>query len=63
MILESLFLYDDSDILGKPQHKKADKLTDEERELLDIWRKITPTGQQQLMIAARGCLSTFAKNA
>ena len=60
MIIESLFI-DDSDVLGG--HKSnSDKLTDDEKELIDIWRKITPAGQQQLMIAARGCLSTFPQD-
>lgn len=61
MIIDSLFMYDDSDILGG--RLKKQNLTDDERELLDIWNNITPAGQQQLMIAARGCLSTFPKAA
>lgn len=38
------------------------QLTPLEYELVDIYRNITPKGQQQLMLFARGCLSTFPKN-
>lgn len=37
-------------------------LNENEQELVDIMRSITPQGQQQLMLFARGVSSTFAKN-
>lgn len=42
--------------------KKANGLSREERELLDIMRTITPEGQKQLMIYARGIASTYSKS-
>lgn len=42
--------------------KKTDGLSHEERELLDIMRTITPEGQKQLMIYARGIASTYSKS-
>lgn len=39
------------------------ELSCEEQELVDIMRSISLTGQQQLLLFARGCLSTFAKDA
>lgn len=41
---------------------KPPKLTPDETELLDMWRRITPAGQQQLLVFARGVASTFPKN-
>jgi len=41
---------------------KPPQLTTDELELVEIYRNITPKGQQQLMLFARGCLSTFPKN-
>ena len=38
------------------------KLTESEVELLRIMRRITPEGQRQLMIYARGIDSTYSKN-
>lgn len=37
-------------------------VTTDEEELLAIWRALSPQGQQQLMLFARGCSSTFPKN-
>ena len=37
-------------------------LNENEHELVDIMRSITPQGQQQLMLFARGVSSTFTKN-
>lgn len=59
MIIDALNI-DDSDVLS-PQSSKP-TLTNDETELLDIWRNITPIGQQQLLVFARGCLATHSKN-
>lgn len=45
---------------GEPE---SQQLSEEEQELVDIMQSITPQGQQQLLLFARGCLSTFAKDA
>lgn len=44
---------------GAPE---SPQLTDTEQEIVDIMRSITPQGQQQLLLFARGVSSTFAKN-
>lgn len=38
------------------------QLSDNEAELVETMRSITPEGQQQLMIFARGVASTYAKS-
>lgn len=49
-------------LLGVDDKRETNQLTAQELELLDIWRNLTPTGQQQLLLFARGCSSTFPKN-
>ena len=44
------------------QNIYAYELSEQEHELVDIMRSITPQGQQQLLLFARGVSSTFAKN-
>ena len=34
----------------------------DERELAEIYRSVTPEGQQQLMVFARGIAATYSKN-
>lgn len=42
--------------------RMVDALTSNEMELVDIMRTITPEGQMQLMVYARGVAATFTKN-
>lgn len=37
-------------------------LSQEEQELVDIMRSVTPEGQRQLMVYARGIAATYSKN-
>lgn len=39
-----------------------DFLTDDESEIVDIMRSITPQGQQQLLVFARGIAASYPKN-
>lgn len=41
---------------------ESKSLSPDELELVAIYRNLTPTGQQQLLLFARGCMSTFPKN-
>lgn len=47
---------------SKAEKPSQDYMTNYERELVDIMRTITPDGQRQLMIYARGIASTYSKN-
>ena len=49
-------------ILGLDEHEQRHELSELESELLDIMRTITPEGQKQLMIYARGIASTYSKS-
>lgn len=49
-------------LLGIDSEKQAPDLSSQEQELVDIMRTITPEGQRQLMIYARGIASTYSKN-
>ena len=40
----------------------ANDLLDEEQEIVDIMRSITPTGRQQLLVFARGIAASYPKN-
>ena len=63
MILESLPFMRESILYSSvPIENESENLSDEEQELVDIMRSITPQGQQQLMLFARGVSSTFNKN-
>lgn len=63
MILESLPFMRESILYSSvPIENESENLSDEEQELVDIMRSITPQGQQQLMLFARGVSSTFTKN-
>ena len=42
--------------------RMTDALTAKEMELVDIMRAITPEGQMQLMVYARGVAVTYSKN-
>lgn len=48
-------------LLHRAPHR-PEYLTPQESELLDIMRTITPEGQKQLMIYARGIASTYSKS-
>lgn len=58
--LAAIFNVSKTDIIEPPIKEK--QLTAKEKELVDIVRSITPEGQRQLMIYARGLLSTYPKN-
>ena len=47
---------------SKAEKPSQEYMTRYERELVDIMRTITPEGQRQLMIYARGIASTYSKN-
>lgn len=47
---------------SKAEKPSQDYMTNYERELVDIMRTITPEGQRELMIFARGILATHSKN-
>lgn len=49
-------------LTGVDNKQESPQLAAAEIELLEIWRNITPTGQQQLLVFARGCLATHSKN-
>lgn len=44
---------------GAPE---SPQLSDDEQELVDIMRSITPQGQQQLLVFARGIAASYPKN-
>lgn len=48
-----------SEILGEPAKTN---LTPLEQELVDVMRSVTPEGQRQLMVFARGIAATYSKN-
>lgn len=41
---------------------KSSKLSPDEQELVDIMRSMSAQGQQQLLLFARGCRTSFPKN-
>lgn len=50
------------DIAGRRVNGRVFPLSIEEQELVDIMRTVTPEGQRQLMVYARGIAATYSKN-
>ena len=46
----------------EPKKEERVRLTPDEQELVDVMRKVTPEGQRQLLIYARGIAQTYSKS-
>lgn len=49
-------------LLGVDNKHDTAQLTAEENEMLNIMRRVTPYGKQQLLVFARGVAATYPKN-
>ena len=50
------------EVLLNDEMQTTSELTPEQAELVDIMRSITPQGQQQLLVFARGIAASYPKN-